>query len=158
MYNTSPQGLQSAVYESTNPFQTRQPAAPMQMSPDMTGQFFQNEPASAASASGLQHHAPSSSSIYQQGPASRDLQQGLPSSLTMGGTPQPVRGAMGQQSLQGQVSEVEAGYATYQTTMREVFQNVINGRLAEASRSLLEATEWLLGHVGDLGEYRDSSS
>jgi hypothetical protein len=37
--------------------------------------------------------------------------------------------------------------------LKQIFQNIINGRLGEASQSLLEVSEWLLGHVGDLGRY-----
>jgi hypothetical protein len=52
---------------------------------------------------------------------------------------------------------MEAAYTTYLTALKEVFQNIINGRLAEASSSLLEVSEWLLGHVGDLGRNPISS-
>lgn len=46
---------------------------------------------------------------------------------------------------------MEAAYTAYQTALKEIFQNIINGRLTDASSSLLEVSEWLLGHVGDLG-------
>jgi len=48
---------------------------------------------------------------------------------------------------------METAYTTYQTALKEVFENIINGRLTEANQSLLEAPEWLLRHVGDLGMY-----
>lgn len=47
---------------------------------------------------------------------------------------------------------MEAAYTAYQTALKEIFQNIIHGRLVDASSSLLEVSEWLLGHVGDLDE------
>ena len=88
----------------------------------------------------------------QQSPASRNLQQVFPSSLTMGGGEQSGSEVTQQEGLPPPSEEVNAEYALYQTTLRGTFQNVINGRLSEASQSLLGASEWLLGHVEDLGE------
>ncbi|KIM94977.1 hypothetical protein OIDMADRAFT_171952 [Oidiodendron maius Zn] len=152
MYNASQQATQSAVYDSAQQFQARQSSG-MQMLPEVPGAFFQNEPSSASGASGLQHHISSSTSMYsQQSPASRNLQQGFPSNLTLGGVPQSGSEAMEQEGLQPATAEVNSEYALYQTTLRETFQNIINGRLSEASQSLLGATEWLLGHVEDLDD------
>ena len=58
---------------------------------------------------------------------------------------------IGEEEFQSEGPGMEAAYTTYQTALKEIFQNVINGCLAEASQSLLEVSEWLLGHVGDLG-------
>ena len=153
MYSASQQAAQSAVYDSAQQFQARQSTG-MQMLPEVPGAFFQNEPSSASSTSGLQHEASSSTSMYaQQSPAARNLQQGFSSNLTLGGVPQQSGSeAIGQEGLPPPTAEVNAEYALYQTTLRETFQNIINGRLSEASQSLLGATEWLLGHVEDLGE------
>ncbi|KAA8572873.1 hypothetical protein EYC84_003439 [Monilinia fructicola] len=38
-----------------------------------------------------------------------------------------------------------------QTALKQIFKNIIDLRLAEASSSLLEVSEWLLGHVAELG-------
>lgn len=46
---------------------------------------------------------------------------------------------------------MEAAYTTYQNALKEIFQNIIHGRLREASQSLVETSEWLLSHVGELG-------
>lgn len=89
---------------------------------------------------------------HQQSPASRNLPQGFPSDLTMGGVAQSTSEVTHQEGLPPPSEEVNAEYALYQTTLRETFQNVINGCLSEASQSLLGASEWLLGHVEDLGE------
>jgi len=98
----------------------------------------------------------SSSNVYQQhqqSPADRTplLQQGYASNMAMGGIPQGPPEMMEEEEFQEQGPGMEAAYTTYQTALKEIFQNIINGRLAEASQSLLEVSEWLLGHVGDLG-------
>jgi hypothetical protein len=156
MYNVSPQPAQSAVYDSTQQFQARQPAG-MQMLSDVAGPYFPNESTSAPGPPGLQHHASSSSSTvyqqHQQSPADRTplLQQGYPGGNLAMGMAQAAPEMIGEEEFQSEGPGMEAAYTTYQTALKEIFQNVINGCLAEASQSLLEVSEWLLGHVGDLG-------
>ena len=70
--------------------------------------------------------------------------------MGLGGMPQPPPEIMEEEDFQQQV---EAAYNAYQTALKEIFQNIINGRLADASLSLLEVSEWLLGHVVDLGKF-----
>ena len=48
--------------------------------------------------------------------------------------------------------ELETEYATYESRMKEIFQNIINGRLFQAGESLLHASIWLLEHVEELGK------
>ena len=156
MYNVAQQATPSNVYDSTQQFQARQPAG-MQMLSDVAGPYFTNEPTSAPGPPSLQHHTSSSSSnVYQQhqqSPADRTplLQQGYASNMAMGGIPQAPSEMMEEEEFQPQGPGMEAAYTTYQTALKEIFQNIINGRLGEASQSLLEVSEWLLGHVGDLG-------
>lgn len=69
----------------------------------------------------------------------------------MGGIPQVAPEIMEEEDFQAQGPGMEAAYTAYQTALKEIFQNIINGRLGEAAQSLLEVSEWLLGHVGDLG-------
>jgi hypothetical protein len=148
MYSASLQAAQNAVYNSAQQFQVRQSTS-MQMLPEVAG------PPSASSASGLQHQASSSASMYgqQQSPTSQNLQQRFPDNLTIRGIPESGSEAIERHSLPPPSAEVNAGFALYQTTLRETFQNIINGRLSDASQSLLGATEWLLGHIEDLGEH-----
>jgi len=47
---------------------------------------------------------------------------------------------------------MEAAYATYQTALKQIFQNILDGRLQVGARSLLDISEWLLGHVKELGK------
>ncbi len=67
--------------------------------------------------------------------------------------PQPAPEIMEEEDFQQPVPGMEAAYTAYQTALKEIFQNIINGRLADASLSLLEVSEWLLGHVIDLGKF-----
>jgi hypothetical protein len=156
MYNVAQQASPTNVYESAQQFQQRQPAE-MQMLSDVAGPYFTNEPTSAPGPASLQHHASSgSSNVYQQhqqSPADRTpiLQQGYAGNIAMGGIPQGPQEMMEEEGYQAPRPGLEAAYTTYQTALKEIFQNIINGRLAEASSSLLEVSEWLLGHVVELG-------
>lgn len=76
----------------------------------------------------------------------------------MGGMNQNAPDIMEDDDFQPQGPGMEAAYSTYQTALKEIFQNIIDGRLAQASQSLLEVSEWLLGHVGDLGLTVDETS
>ena len=159
MYNVAQQGSQSSVYDTNPQFQARQPAA-MQMLSGVAAPYFPSETTSTPGPPTLQHHASSgSSAVYQQHPQSPAdraaplLQQGYPNSMTMGGISQNTPGIMEEEELQAQGPGIEAAYTTYQTELKEIFQNIVNGRLSEASQSLLDVSEWLLGHVGGLGKF-----
>jgi hypothetical protein len=160
MYNVPQQAPQNTVYESTPQFQARQPAA-MQMLSDVAVPYFPNEPNSAPGPPSLQHHASSSSSYqqHQSSPGDRAplLQQGYSGAIGLGGMPQPASEIMEEEDFQAQGPGMEAAYTAYQTALKEIFQNIIHGRLMDASSSLLEVSEWLLGHVGDLGKITFSS-
>lgn len=157
MYNVGQQAPQNAVYDSTSQFQARQPAA-IQMLSDVAAPYFPSEQSSTPGPPALQHHASSGSSAvyqqHQQSPADRSaplLPQGYPTSIAMGTITQNAPEIMEEEDFQAQGPGMEAAYTAYQTALKQIFQNTINGRLGEASLSLLEVSEWLLGHVGDLG-------
>jgi hypothetical protein len=158
MYNVAQQPPQNNVYDAAAQFQARQPAA-MQMLSDVAAPYFPNEATNTPTQPGLQHHPSSgSSAVYQQhhqsSPDNRAplLQQPYAGGVAMGGMPQATSEIMEEEDFQAQGPGMEAAYTAYQTALKEIFQNIINGRLGEASQSLLEVSEWLLGHVGDLGE------
>jgi hypothetical protein len=46
-----------------------------------------------------------------------------------------------------------AAYNQYQQALKQTFENTRDGRLVEASQSLLDISEWLLGHAQDLGTF-----
>jgi hypothetical protein len=162
MYNVAQQPSQSNVYDASSQFQARQPAA-MQMLSDVAAPYFPNEQSNTPAASSLQHHASSTSSaVYQQHHSSPDsraplLQQSYAAGMTMGGIQQVAPEIMEEDDFQAQGPGMEAAYTAYQTALKEIFQNIIHGRLSDASQSLLEVSEWLLGHVGDLGRLYFSS-
>jgi hypothetical protein len=161
MYNVAQPSQQSTVYDSSQQFPARQPAA-MQMLSDVAAPYFPNEPTSAPGPPALQHHASSASTgVYQQhhqSPSDRSMmQQGYPSQMAMAGIPPPAQELMEQDEFQAQGPGLEAAYTAYQTALKDIFQNIIDGRLAVAGQSLLEVSEWLLGHVGDLGGQTVSS-
>lgn len=157
MYNVTPQAPQSNVYDSAQQFQPRQPAA-MHLLSDVAAPYFPNEPTSAPGPPALQHHASSGSSAvyqHQQSPGDRApmLQQGYTGAIAMGGMAQPAAEVMDEEvfQVQGAATGMEEAYTQYQTALKGIFQNIIQGRLAPAAESLLEISEWLLGHVADLG-------
>lgn len=71
--------------------------------------------------------------------------------MTMEGMSQAAPDVLQEEGFQPQSPSMEVAYATYQTALKEVFQNIIDGRLSIAGRSLLEVSEWLVREIGQLG-------
>jgi hypothetical protein len=133
------------VDDSTPHFQTRQSSVMQTLSVDATP----DESTSAFALQGLQHNGSSRyPDLYQQQQISQSL---IPKSHAYG----IAIGAeiTEEEGFQRQGLGIEAAYTSYQSALKQIFQNIINRRLEEASQSLLEVSEWLLGHVGDLGGY-----
>ncbi|THV46894.1 hypothetical protein BGAL_0351g00010 [Botrytis galanthina] len=146
---------QNNIYDGSQ-FQGRQPAS-MQMIPDVAAPFIQNDPTSTPA---TQNYASSNSSTpyqqHQQSPGDRTtlIQQSYSGSVGLGAMAQAPGTADGMDAgnLQPQNPHVmEEAYSTYQTALKQIFKNIIDLRLAEAGSSLLEVSEWLLGHVTELG-------
>lgn len=170
MYNVAQQPAQNNVYDATTQFQARQPAA-MQMLTDVaTAPYFSSETANAPAPPGLQHHASTGSTgVYPQhhSPNVRAplLQQTYATGMPMGNLPQVAPEMLEvEDEYQAQdqapinnLARVEESYMSYQTALKEIFQNVANGMLSEAAASLLRVSEWLLGNVVDLGRFSISS-
>ncbi|KAJ5657947.1 uncharacterized protein N7484_001596 [Penicillium longicatenatum] len=55
------------------------------------------------------------------------------------------------------LSSLEEAYSQYQRALRSTFDQTRTGRLVEASRSLLEISEWLVTNSRDLGILRDDN-
>ncbi|KAJ5933502.1 hypothetical protein N7454_005831 [Penicillium verhagenii] len=55
------------------------------------------------------------------------------------------------------LSSLEEAYSQYQRALRSTFDHTRTGRLVEASRSLLEISEWLVTNSRDLGILRDDN-
>ncbi|TGO31032.1 hypothetical protein BPAE_0002g01250 [Botrytis paeoniae] len=153
--NVTQQTPQTNIYDGSQ-FQGRQPAS-MQMIPDVAAPFIQNDPTSTPA---TQNYASSNSSTpyqqHQQSPGDRTtlIQQSYSGSVGLGAMAQAPATADGMDAgnLQPQNPHVmEEAYSTYQTALKQIFKNIIDLRLAEAGSSLLEVSEWLLGHVTELG-------
>jgi len=158
MYNVAQQSPQNNVYDSGQQFQTRQPAA-MELLSNVAAPYFPNEPATAPSVPSLQHHPSSSSSTvyqHQHSPGDRSLlQQGYPGSIGIGGIPQPPGSEILDVGFQPQAGGpgMEEAYGAYQAAIKQIFTNVTQRHLMEASESLLQVSDWLLAHVADLGRF-----
>jgi hypothetical protein len=166
MYNVQgAAGAQSpAVYDTSQQFSSRPPAAMQMMPPDVGASYFPNEPTNtAAAASGMQPQAaPSSQAVYQPSGLS-SYSGGMPSIGGMAAQQQqPTTTAAPDVSMEEQETSASTGleeaWATYQTELRGVFRNIQDGVLAAASDSLLNLSDWLLSHVSDLGTSRSPLS
>ncbi|KAI1138921.1 hypothetical protein F5Y05DRAFT_355347 [Hypoxylon sp. FL0543] len=163
MYNVPQASAQGAVYDTTQQFPSRQPAALQMLQTDVAAPYFPSEPTNTGTASTLQSHAGSSSTsaVYQQSPAGqRTMLQNYSSGIA------PL-GSMAQTSTPEQAieepefsqnAEMTEAYQHYQTALREVFTNIRNGVLQVASESLLNISEWLLSKVVELGLAGDDES
>ncbi|KAI1407434.1 hypothetical protein F5Y13DRAFT_174839 [Hypoxylon sp. FL1857] len=157
MYNVPQASAQSAVYDTSQQFPSRQPAALQMMQTDVATPYFPSEPTNTATASTLQSHAGSSSTsgVYQQSPASqRPMLQNYSSGIApMGGMAQTNTPEQAMEETEfSQNAEMTEAYQHYQTALREVFTNIRSGVLQIASESLLNISEWLLSKVVELGE------
>ena len=50
-----------------------------------------------------------------------------------------------------EATKFDQAYSQYQDALKRTFENSHAGRLVEAGASLLEISEWLLGHAAELG-------
>jgi hypothetical protein len=156
MYNVpqAPGPQSTAVYDTSQQFPSRQPAGLQMMGTDVSAPYFSNEPANAAAATAMQAQTATSgaSQVYQQ----PGLQNYSTSSMA-------AMGGMASQSASAQEVRMEeeypapegldAAYASYQSALKAIFQNIRDGALASASDSLLNVSDWLLSHVAELGTY-----
>lgn len=153
MYGVAPPAPQNNVYEATTQYQTRQPTG-MQMMADVQAPYLLNEGASATAPTLQHHNSSSNSNVYQQGsPNNRMIQQGYSATMPMDTIPQDAPEIVANAQFTNEPNGLEAAYNSYQTAMKEVFQNIVHGRLGEASQSLLNISEWLLSHVQELGKF-----
>ncbi|KAI4129953.1 MAG: hypothetical protein LQ347_003558 [Umbilicaria vellea] len=158
MYNVPPQTQQQSPYESVSQYQPRQSAA-LEVLTTQFGvpQYFNpSEPTSAAGPAVPQQYA---SAQFQQ-PMSYPPQQ---ASLARSTNPSPYQSSMAdfaqpiasevleQQELALDSSSYDDAYNQYQNALKLTFENTRSGRLIEAGQSLLEISEWLLGHAVELG-------
>lgn len=154
MYNVQqPAGPQSAaVYDASQQFPSRQPAGLPMMATDVTAPYFSNEPTNAAATSTLQAQTASSNTpqVYQQ-PGLHGYSTGNMAAIggmTTQTTPATDVRMEEEYPAPGGLDEA---YASYQSALKEIFQNIRNSVLGAASESLLNVSDWLLSHVVELG-------
>lgn len=151
IYNVAQQGPQSTGYESAHQFQTRQPA-PMQIMPEVAAPYYSSESSTVAPPPVLQHQVSSgSSTVYQQNTADRStLLQNYPGNIgSLGGVTQATENV---EDPEYSPTTLDEAYTRYQAALKGIFQNIVNGMLIEASLTLIEVSDWLLTHVGELGK------
>ncbi|KAK9775574.1 hypothetical protein AB5N19_04690 [Seiridium cardinale] len=157
MYNVPQTGAQNAVYDTSQQFPSRQPAAMQTLMPaDVAAPYFPAEPTNSAAAPALQGQAGSSgtSAVYQQSPADqRAMLQSYPSGMaSMSGISQTSAPDQPMEEQEYTASaEMGEAYEQYQSALREIFTNIRNGVLVTASESLLNVSDWLLSKVSELG-------
>ena len=156
MYNV-PQGAgpqSTTVYDTSQQFPQRQPATLQMMATDVTAPYFSSEPTNTAAATALQAQTgPSNAQVYGQ--------SNMPSYSSGGMTGMGGMNAQASSTSDVRMEDdypaggtLDHAYASYQTALKEIFQNIQNGVLATASDSLIRVSDWLLSHVADLGKSR----
>lgn len=180
MYNVPQASTQNPVYDTSQQFQPRQPAALQMIAAEVPGPYFAGETtnpaAAAAAASGISgqqssSNTPGASTVYQQSSATdraallQNYQQGSGmghmSGISQSGSTDQVMDDQSQQTPQQQqqqqhqsslnMNSVEEAYSDYQSELYEVFQSIESGSLANAGELLLRVSKWLLSKAVDLG-------
>lgn len=164
MYNVSPQTQQQSPYDTVPPYQPRQSAA-VEVLPSQFGvpQYYNSgETTSAPEPAPIvqeyataQFHPPL---LYH--PSAPIAQSTLTSSYTPGMADLAQSNAPAPNPEEVETQDQDEGafdraYAQYQDALKRTFENTREGRLVEASQSLLEISEWLLGAAGELGNFTD---
>ena len=162
MYNVPQSNAPNTVYDASQQFPSRQPAAMQMMSADVAAPYFPNEAANNGTGQGMhpQPAAPSSTStVYQQSPSEQrailqNYSGGMSSMSGMAQTSQSDQ-LVEEADIQGSVAPQSGeAYVQYQATLKEIFQGIHKGVLSNASASLLSVSDWLLSKVVDLGKLR----
>ena len=157
MYGVNQSTAQSTVYDTAQQYQQRQPAG-MQLLSDVAAPYYTGDAGNTTGGPLVQQQGSSSSTAaFQQSPVDRtSLLQGYSSGMAgLGGMVQGSVEVMEDEEYGP--SGLDEAYNSYQSALKEIFLNIRNGMLVEASSSLLRVSEWLLSHVGDLGEQKSTT-
>lgn len=163
MYNVPSQqpAAPQSPYEPVQPYQPRQNAAIEVLSSQfgVPQQYYvpgEGGPTSAPAAGMTPQNVPSQYSglqyTSQQSPVSRDT---LAPAFTPGmaeSSQTATQGAYAQSGYQAQVESdhLASRYAEYQSEVKKINQYVRDGQLSEASQTLMDISQWLLGNVQGL--------
>ncbi|KAL9605789.1 MAG: hypothetical protein Q9179_001022 [Wetmoreana sp. 5 TL-2023] len=163
VYNVPQQPPPRSPYDAVPQYPPRQSAAIEVLTNQFgvpTQYYHQNEPMGASGqASPHQQYA---SSQYQQaisyqtaGIGRNTMSSSYPTGIPE--FPQASAPEAVEQQEQPSTSHDEE-YNQYQQALKQTFENASKGRLVEAGQSLLEISEWLLGHAKELGLVSDDQS
>jgi hypothetical protein len=152
------------IPQSTNPsyapmqsYPPRQNAAIEVLSSQFSGVTQYYESPTAAGSSSTPHHQQqsatqfSSPSYSQYSPATSRLPHPYASSIADLNPSAASESADEGDYSQTQSAALDEAYASYQTALKRTFQNMRDGRLAEAGTSLLTISDWLLSNAVELG-------
>ncbi|KAL2815931.1 hypothetical protein BJX63DRAFT_153248 [Aspergillus granulosus] len=158
VYNLGQQGQAQASYEVVPPYPSRQSAALDSLSGQFAvSQYFApNEPSGAGIPATYLAPGLSLSPYNQPGPTGRSsTTQAFPANTT---DMTPVGAAGQQQPLPQTLPEPSPSaepLRQFQRALRGTIDHTRSGRLVEASRSLLDISEWLVVNARELGILRD---
>ncbi|KAK2796953.1 hypothetical protein FQN51_008919 [Onygenales sp. PD_10] len=159
VYNITPQDQPQASYEAVSHYPPRHSAAIEVLATQFgVPQYFpSDEPTVAGVSDQYLTAAQVQSTAYSQ-PASltrATTATTLPEMMTDFHPSSAAEPIDNQEFPREPSSGFDDAYNQYQQALRQTFENTRAGRLAEASQSLLEISEWLLGNAADLGLLRD---
>lgn len=171
VYNLSQQGPTQSPYEVVPPYPTRQSAAMDALSSQFAVPQYYNEPTGAGvPAVGSPYLASQLplAAYNQPGPIGRSgTTQPFPATMAdmtpVGTTGRLEPSPPSQLQSQSQQPPAQGGeplvhpnesYGQFHQALRETFQDTRAGRLVEASRSLLNISEWLVTNARELGMFR----
>ncbi|KKZ61278.1 hypothetical protein EMCG_04086 [[Emmonsia] crescens] len=159
VYNITPQAQPQPPYEGVSHYQPRHSAAIEVLATQFgVPQYFQAEGSAVAGVSDQYLTASQVQSTPYSQPAS------LARATTTSTLPETMADLHASTATEGLghpgfPRESSAGfddaYNQYQRALRQTFENTQSGRLVDASQSLLEISEWLLGNATELGLARD---
>ena len=153
LYNVQ-QAPSQSPYDSVQPYQPRQSAAIEVLSNQFGVSPYYSSGDSTSitgSAPTAQQYANDQYSQYQQ--SSSTARTAIPSSYSgvLPEYPQSTVPDQVESQEEAHENDYDAAYNRYLENLGRIFQNVRDGRLAEAAQSLLDISGWLLGSAVQLG-------
>ncbi|KAL1953112.1 hypothetical protein VTO42DRAFT_3592 [Malbranchea cinnamomea] len=160
VYNLAPQAQPQAPYDGNSSYPPRHsPAIQVLATQFGVPQYFGADEPAGAGVSGQYLTSQVQTAPYSQPPSAvRSTTASAYSEAMPGLTHTVTSEPLQPQEIQRETSNVDDGYQRYQQTLRQTFEYTRAGQLIEASNSLLEISEWLLGNVVQLGLDRDDQN
>ena len=155
MYSVPQQVQPQSPYDTVPQYQPRQSAAIEVLSTQFGVPQYYNpgEPTSAPGPATIaQQYAPSQfQQPIQYQPSTPQGRSSLQPTYPAGMADFSQPSAPDADQQNPEATKYDQAYNQYQEALKQTFENTRAGRLEEAGASLLEISEWLLGHAADLG-------